>query len=194
MDFCLCYKIKNKSNINTGFLGGRRRPQPRAAVACGATRAPRWSPLPGRLGADGPGRPFSRRAAPGRLRSGLCPPGSSGTCRSAGEGGSNFQIIFREGGNRGGLPSPAADFSAGAGGAPPPASLPSFPFLFFSCEAGVGAGAAPRVGSGPAGYGAWLSAAAASAPRASHHLAEPLLKGHPSVCADTAFLPEKNHC
>lgn len=23
MDFCLCYKIKNKSNINTGIIGGQ---------------------------------------------------------------------------------------------------------------------------------------------------------------------------
>lgn len=43
------------------------------------------------------------------------------------------------------------------------------------------------------GGGAGLSAAE-GAPRASHHLAEPLLKTQPSVCADAAFLPEKNHC
>lgn len=119
------------------------------------------------------------------------------------EVGRNFQIIFGVGAGTGeeDIPPPSVEFYAGNLELPAPASRPSpsrlffFSFLFFR-EAGGGgparAGGSRSPARVPSG-GAGLSAAV-SAPRASHHLAEPLLKTHPSVRAEAAFLPEKNHC
>lgn len=68
------------------------------------------------------------------------------------------------------------------------ASRPSPSGLFSSSLGEAGGGEGGRAGA--LGGGAGLGAGE-SAPRASHHLAEPLFKTHPSVRADTAFLPEE---
>lgn len=115
---------------------------------------------------------------------------SAWKCRKVPEDiGSNFQGGGRE--LPRGQPSPSEEFSARNLRLAAPASRPSPSSLFSSSlgESGGGEGGRAAAPGGGAGLGAGVSA-----PRASHHLAEPLLKTHPSVRADTAFLPEKNHC
>lgn len=53
MDFCLCYKIKNKSNTNTGLLPGTRLALGRAGARFPALRpwAARWPAVTPWLGA-----------------------------------------------------------------------------------------------------------------------------------------------
>lgn len=217
MDFCLCYKIKNKSNINTGIhprtsralrsASARRGHAPRAPggpAACGDTVTAAVSSLPGgrrwergswERGSLGEGQP---RAS---SRKGFVRLEVDGSVRSPGEVGSNFQIVF---GGRGrelerGLPSLFRGiFCGGTCGsrppppAPPPVVLPPLFFFFYSLFLGGrrwGRRGRPpaRVPGGEAGLSAVVSA-----PRASHHLAEPLLKTQQSVCAQTlSFYPRK---
>lgn len=184
MDFCLCYKIKNKSNINTGIhprtcralrrASARRGHAPRAPggpAACGDTITAAVPSLPGgrrwERGSREP-RALPRGQPRASSRKGFVRLEVDGSVRSPGEVGSNFQIVF---GGRGrelerGLPSPFRGiFCGGTCGSRPPARVP--------------------------GGGAGLSAVV-SAPRASHHLAEPLLKTQQSVCAQTLpFYPRK---
>lgn len=177
MDFCLCYKIKNKSNINTGIhprtsralrsASARRGHAPGAPggpAACGDTVAAAVPSLPG-------GRRWERGSREARALPTGQPRASSrkgfvrlevdGSVRSPGEVGSNFQIVF---GGRGrelerGLPSPFCGiFCGGTCGsrpppsAPPPVAFSPFFFFFFNlCVFGrpaVGqARAAPGMGS-----------------------------------------------
>lgn len=107
------------------------------------------------------------------------------------EVGSYFQRISRgcgEAGTAEWAALPLEEFSARNLRLAAPASRPSPSGLFSSSlgEAGGGEGGRAGAPGGGAGLGAGVSA-----PRASHHLAEPLLKTHPSVRADTAFLPEE---
>lgn len=150
MDFCLCYKIKNKSNINTGIIGGQAilsevlvspRPlaqQPQAArwpvvtptisvVPSGPSSRPRTEGLRRLF-------PLPRKPVPGRLAERAL---SSWKCRKVPEEvGSNFQRISRgcgEGGNCGeGSPPLGGIFcpepAAGGLRLPP---LPQWPFLLF---------------------------------------------------------------
>lgn len=83
---------------------------------------------------------------------------------------------------------PLEEFSARNLRLAAPASRPSPSGLFSSSLGEAGGGEGGRAGAPGGGDGL---GAGVSAPRASHHLAEPLLKTHPSVRADTAFLPEE---
>lgn len=146
MDFCLCYKIKNKSNINTGIIGGQvirsevlvsPRPlvqQPEAAcwpvVTLTTSVVPSGPSSRPRTEAGGDSSLFpgsqSRRLAERAL--------SAWKCRKVPEEvGSNFQ--GGEGGRElpRGQPSPLEEFSArnlrlAAPRLPP---LPQWPFLLF---------------------------------------------------------------
>lgn len=134
--------------------------------------------------------PLPRKPVPVRLAERAL---SVWKCRKVPEEvGSNFQRISRGcvwgGGNCGEGSPPLGGIFARNLRLAAPASRPSPSGLFSSSlgEAGGGEGGGAGAHGGGAGLGAGVSA-----PRASHHLAEPLLKTHPSVRADTAFLPEE---
>lgn len=157
MDFCLCYKIKNKSNINTGIIGGQvirsevlvsPRPlvqQPEAAcwpvvtlttsvVPSGPSSRPRT-----KAGGDSslfPGSQ-SRRLAERAL--------SAWKCRKVPEEvGSNFQ----GGGGGGNCPPPWRNFLPGTcGWRPPPLAPPPVAFspLLWARRAAAARAAEPRL-------------------------------------------------
>lgn len=178
MDFCLRYKIKNKSDTNAGL-------HPRTSRALG--RKSWWCPLP----ALRPGRPrwpgvTPRFGAGSREAGGQWLPGTVPSSRREagfpreralsawkwrresevpGEVGSNFQIIGGWGGGggnwRGDSPPPSVEFSAGNLRllAPRPLPLLRWPFPpFFSFPL------PPPPRCGRWGWGGWLGAAPARVP------------------------------
>lgn len=209
----MCYKIKNKSNINTRLprrpsragAPAPRAPQPggplarlataTSAVWSGVGTETRGVRLAGTPRSYRRGRAFSAGALSAWKRRKV-----SGV---PGEVGSGFQIILGGGGGSwsGDCPPLSVEFSAGNLRLRAPAPCPSpgglFP-VFFSLLSpsprGRRRGRRGRPAPARVPGGGARPSAVQGAPRAAHHLAEPLLKAHPSVCSDAAFLPEKNHC
>lgn len=217
MDFCLCYKIKNKSLINTWFhqrksnnhqkLYGTLQQQTFAATA--RLLCLRCHILPPRfakqyLPVGTPRPPCSALLLRGAARPPPPPPPGAARPEGAVLGGSLIIIIvlpilINTGGVYRGPPLPASPRRP-RGRRGPAGSRPGEP----SRRAGKRAG---RQGSRQEGRQAAPSPArrfpqpggrrerrGEPAPLAPHHLLKPMLKTHSAVRPDTAFLPEKNHC